>query len=333
MIVTNLSFHILAILSITSLGLNCTNGQKEESKFIQTVNGPISTQELGLALSHEHVMSNFGRPMSEPAAYDQEALMGQVVPYITRLKEMGVASVFDCTTAYFGRRVDILKRVSDSTGVRVITNTGFYGAANDRYVPEMCFQMSAREIADIWIDEWEMGIDDTDIRPGFIKLAFDHGSPSDIDLKLFEAGCLAHKSTGLTLAVHTGDNALAVEAQLDMLAKHSIDFVNWIWVHANKSMDDDLLLRVAREGAWISLDGVKESNVMEYINRLNLFKDEDLLGRVLLSHDGNGFPGGKSIRPFEAILSELIPTLLDDGFKDDEIKLLLQNNPARAFGL
>ncbi len=39
---------------------------------------------------------------------------------------------------------------------------------------------------------------------------------SEIDIKLFEAGVITHKNTGLTLAVHTGDNIAAIELQLQI---------------------------------------------------------------------------------------------------------------------
>jgi predicted metal-dependent phosphotriesterase family hydrolase len=57
-----------------------------------------------------------------------------------------------------------------------------------------------------WLGEWTNGIDKTGIRPGFIKLAVDGGGLSKIDRKLIRAAAQTHLSSGLAIAVHTGEN-------------------------------------------------------------------------------------------------------------------------------
>jgi predicted metal-dependent phosphotriesterase family hydrolase len=145
--------------------------------LIQTINGPLEVDKLKFTYTHEHLMSNFGMDPGDAARYDEPALLNQVIPYLRKIKSLGVNSIFDCTTAYFGRRVDLLKTMSDSTGIQIVTNTGFYGAADDRYVPEFALSATAEEISKVWIEEYEEGIDGTDVRPGFVKLAFDEGMP------------------------------------------------------------------------------------------------------------------------------------------------------------
>ena len=163
----------------------------------------------------------------------------------------------------------MLRKISDATSIQIITNTGFYGAADDRYIPELAYNNSAEYISKIWIDEFKNGIKDSGIKPGFIKLAFDDDKPvSEIDKKLFEAGVLTHLSTGLTMAVHTGKNFKVVAFQKELLDSFNVDLGAWIWTHANKLESDSILIELATEGAWISLDGVKESIIDEYVNRI-----------------------------------------------------------------
>lgn len=302
-----------------------------QERSIITVNGKIDAENLGFVLPHEHVMSNFGAEPKLVGHYDENALMNQVVPYLKKLRSLGVASIFDGTTAYFGRNVALLKRISDKTGMQIITNTGFYGAADDRYVPEFVYTATADKLAEIWISEFEDGIDGTAIRPGFIKLAFDGGTPSEIDLKLFEAGILTHKKTGLTLAAHTGNNPEAVQRQLDLLKKHDISPSAWIWIHANKAENNDLLLKTASLGAWISLDGVAPSNIDVYLEKIALFKTKKLLHRVLVSHDGNSFPSGGEVREYQAIPEILVPRMRELGYSETEIGQLTIENPKNAY--
>ncbi len=326
---------IIAIKLVVAINLAALLSSCQSSKdlnYINTVQGRISVSELGISLTHEHIMSNYGREINETPNYDNIKLFNQVIPYLKNLRSKGVISIFDCTTEYFGRRVDLLKMISDSTDIQIITNTGYYGAADDRYIPAFAYGASAKSISEIWIDEFENGIKGTDIKPGFIKLAFDDGKPpSDIDKKLLEAGILTHLSTGLTLAVHTGKNMEALDLQMQLLRDNDIHPSAWIWTHANKVKDDIVLFDLAAKGAWISLDGVNESNIHEYIKKLNLFKHKNLLHKILLSHDGNGFPSGDPIRGFEAIFDRLIPKMLTNGFTEDDIHQILVRNPKEAF--
>lgn len=296
-----------------------------------TVSGTRIMDWEGVILSHEHVMSNFGAKLGDRDTYDEAALFAQVIPYLRNLKSLGVSAIYDCTTEFFGRRPDLLKYISDSTGIQIITNTGYYGAADDRFIPQSVRAATVEKISKEWIDEFTHGIGHTGIKPGFIKLGFDAGSPSDLDIKLFKAGVLAHRETGLSLAVHIGENKEAVKAQLQMLQVYQVSPEAWVWVHANKYADDDFLMEVARQGGWISLDGVNENNIDEYLKRLEKFKSAKLLHKVLLSHDGNGFPAGGAIRPFEAIPRAMVPAMKEKGFTAGEINQLMVENPKKAF--
>jgi phosphotriesterase-related protein len=304
-----------------------------KSVMVYTVNGKINAGELGFALTHEHLFSNFGRDPADASRYDEQALYRQVIPYLKRMKALGVSSIFDCTTAYFGRRVDILKTIADSTGLHIITNTGFYGAANDRYVPDFVQKSTAAQIATLWIEEYKSGIEGSGIKPGFIKLAFDAGTPSETDIKLFTAGIIAHKETRLTMAVHTGDNPEAVTTQLRLLKQHEVNPAALIIVHAQSIKNYDILFSAAKQGALISLDGVNAANVREYIEKLKQFRIQKLLHKVLLSHDGDLFTEDGSMRELSAIMENLVPALKADGFTDKEIRQLMVINPGKAFGI
>jgi phosphotriesterase-related protein len=303
------------------------------TRFIHTVSGAIAVAEIKVALSHEHIMSNFGKDISEASIYDEAALMQQVVPYLQKVKALGVDTIFDYTTAYFGRRVDLLEKIAAATELNIVTNTGFYGAAEDRYIPAFAYQASAESIASIWINEFKQGIDNTKIKPGFIKLGFDNGEPSAIDQKLFIAGLITHKETGLTVAVHTGDNLKAMEWQLQMLDEYNISPDAWIWAHANRLEDTEQLISVAKKGAWVSLDGVNIDNVPSYIAQLKIFRAHNVLHKVLLSHDGNAYPMGGEIRPALALHQHLIPAMLKNDFTAAEIHQLLVDNPRNAYGI
>lgn len=330
------SFYVFILVGLTG----CTQ-HKPESSYIYSVNGKIPVDQLGFSLTHEHVVSIFGADISYDPKYDQNEVFAQALPYLEKIKSLGVNTIFDCTAAYFGRDVKTLKILADSSGMQFITNTGIYGSGNDRYVPNYAYVESPQQLAERWIAEFENGIDGTEIRPGFVKVAYDKGEPSDIDLKLFEAAAITHKETGLTLVTHTGDNPRAVAESLAILAKYNIHPSAWVWTHAHSVDNPDTLLTVARLGGWISLDGVrlrknrKDSlvNVEKHLVFLEAFKKENMLHKVLLSHDGNTYPNGGLIRPYEEIMLYLIPEMKKTGFTQAEIDLLMIKNPQKAFAI
>ncbi len=195
--------------------------------------------------------------------------------------------------------------------------------------------MTASEIAAEWISEFNNGIDGTSVRPGFIKLAVNAGELRPVDRKLLEAAALTHLATSLVIAIHTRDNVAAAEAQLDILHDHGVAPSAWIWTHAQHAAASDSLIAAARRGAWISLDGLKTEPAQNetLIAHLLALREAGLLKRVLLSHDGNGFPSGGPIRPFDTLATSVLPQLRALGFSETEIRQLTVANPADAFTL
>ena len=300
-----------------------------------TVSGPIAADVLGFTLTHEHIMSNFGADPRRIGSYDEAALWVQVVPYLQMLRDQGVDTVVDCTTAYFGRNVELLHEFAKDSGLQLVTNTGWYGASKGRYIPERAFTLTAEEIAAEWIAEFEDGIDGTTVRPGFIKLAVNAGELRPIDRKLLQAAALTHLATGLVIAVHTRDNETAAKEQLVLLEQAGVSPSAWIWTHAQHLPSGAPLVAAAQRGAWISLDGVKAEPAQNetLLSHLLDLREAGLLDRVLLSHDGNGFPSGGAIRPFEALPTAFLPYLREQGFSENEIKQLTITNPREAFTL
>jgi predicted metal-dependent phosphotriesterase family hydrolase len=301
---------------------------------IVTVTGPRASDEMGLMLPHEHVMSTFGADAAERAEYDVPALMDAVVPYLEHVRSLGATTLVDCTAAYFGRAPELLREISQRSGMLILTNTGYYGAADDRYVPAHAFEEKAETIAGRWQREWSEGIGNTGIRPGFIKTGVDAGPLSEIDRKLIRAAAVLHRETGLTIAAHTGNNRAAVEEQLGVLNEEGVGPDAWIWVHAHQVPGVEDLLKAADRGAWIELDGLTPDTLDHHLELASGLRARGHLSRVLLSHDGNSFrTGGAPPRPYEALLTHFIPMLREAGWDDGEIDQVTSSNPARAFSV
>lgn len=313
--------------------LSTDGATAEPTPVIMTVTGPVAAAEVGPALTHEHVMSIFGAPAGAPG-YDVAALRAAVLPALRQLHADGVAVVFDCTAENFGRDPSILRDLSHESGVRLVTNTGWYGAAGGRYLPASAHTLDVGAIAALWIAEARDGIAGTGIRPGFIKLGVNEGELAPVDRKLLAAAARTHLATGLTIAIHTGANLTAAAEQGALLRAEGVASDAWIWTHAHQSTSPAALLAAAQAGTWISLDNWTPESAARHLELLRVLKSAGLLHRVLLSHDGNLFPaGGRPPRPMRFLFTEVRARLRAAGFTDAEWTLLTETNPAAAFAL
>ena len=126
---------------------------------VMTVRGPISPSEFGRVLAHEHVMVDFvGADKTGPHRWDADEVRSLLLPLLREVKERGFDSFVDCTPAYIGRDVELLRRCSEEADLHILTTTGWYKAP---YLPARAFTQSVDEIADEWTREVEGGIGGT----------------------------------------------------------------------------------------------------------------------------------------------------------------------------
>lgn len=311
-----------------------------------TVNGLIPSSEMGTTLVHEHVLVDWiGADSTGYHRWNRPEVVEMVLPYFVEARDLGAETIIDQTPAYLGRDPLVLEELSQLSGVRVITNTGYYGAVDNTYMPAHAHEESAQEIAARWIDEFENGIDGTELRPGFMKISVKEEEPlTEFHQKIVTAAAISHSATGMTISSHTVGDLPALE-QIELLQEKGLSPSSWIWTHAQTgSLEANI--EAARKGAWISLDGVDydpaqsadaTGSIEWYTDRLTELKEEDLLCRVLISHDAGwydaGEPGGGSFRSYTDIFDYLIPRLLSNGFSNEDIEQLMVRNPQKAFQL
>jgi len=303
---------------------------------LMTVSGPIEASAAGMALSHEHVLVDFiGADKAGPGRYDSNKVFEAVRPHLARAYELGARLFVECTPEFLGRDPRLLQRLSEATGLRILGNTGLYGARNGKFLPPYATRETAEQLAARWIAEARDGIDGTGIRPGFVKCGVNTNAElSVMDRKLIEAAALTHRETGLTIAVHTG--AGPGLAQIGILKAHGVAPDAWIWVHAQSARDADILA-AAKHGAWISFDDLRPETMKRHLELCRLLRDQKQLDRVLISHDAGWYdpaqPDGGSFRSFDLLFKQFIPALKEAGFTETEIHQLVTDNPARAFSV
>jgi predicted metal-dependent phosphotriesterase family hydrolase len=309
--------------------------------MVQTVLGPVPADELGFTLPHEHVLCDFiGAEETGAHRWTVDEVVKTMTPYLRQARERGVRSFVDCTPAYIGRDVRILRRLAELTGLHILTNTGYYGAAGDKYLPKSAFTSSADQLADIWVGEWERGIEGTGVKPGFLKIGVDPAASdppklSAVDEKIVRAAARASKRSGLTVGCHTGQGAAALE-EIRIFEEERVDPTRLIFIHADSEPDQAKHFEVARRGAWVEYDAIGSRPIEQHVQLVTamLAKYPD---RLLLSMDSGwywaGEPGGGKIRGYNALTDRFLPALRTAGASESIIKKLTVENPSKAFAV
>ncbi len=319
-----------------------TSQNLKQEKLI-TVTGKIPVEEMGVSLIHEHILVDFvGADSTGYHRWEKAKVIERVLPFLMEAKQKGVNTFFECTPAYLGRDPLLLKELSEKSGISIVTNTGYYGVRDNKYVPKHAFDQAPEDIANVWIDEFENGIEGSGIFPGFIKIAVENlDTLSQMHTKIVKAAAITHKATGLTIVSHTGTDGPAF-AQLEVLKNEGVSPEAFVWTHAQRGTFEGYM-KAANQGAWVSLDNVNKSNLDKpggvdwFVEILTKLKKENVLHKILISHDAGWYdPGqknGGNFRSYIDIFEYLIPALKKNGFSQEDIDLLLIKNPQAAYAV
>ncbi len=331
-------WHFLILLA--------TNIPSDAIAQVISVSGPIEPEQMGLVLIHEHIMVDWiGADSTGYHRWDRDEIVERALPFLKEVKQNGASTFLDCTPAYLGRDPYVLKDLADRTGMHILTNTGYYGAVDNKFIPEKLMNATAEDMASHWIEEFEQGIDGSGIRPGFIKISVENEQNlSRIHKNLIRAAGLTHLKTGMAIVSHTGGDSPAM-AQISVLKEMGVSPRAFVWTHAqNGTMAG--YLEAAKQGAWISLDNINGGNSTEpegtgnidwFVKTLLELKDHGLLEHILISHDAGwynvGEKNGGNYRGYTDLFTKLIPQLERNGFTQKDIDMLLRENPKRAYAI
>jgi predicted metal-dependent phosphotriesterase family hydrolase len=309
-------------------------------KVIQTVLGPIPAAAFGFALPHEHVLCDFiGAEKTGRARWNVDEVVAAILPNLVQLKSRGVSGFVDCTPAYIGRDPRVLQKLARQTGIHILTNTGYYGGMNDRFVPKHAHEESVAQLAARWIGEWKNGIEDTGVKPGFVKIGVDEipetaAQLSAIDAKLVRAAAQTSRETGLSVTCHTGGGPSGYAAARLFLEERG-DPARLVVAHSD-GHGYEYNRKIAALGSWVSFDGIGYRTPEEHL-KIVLPMVEKHADRVLLSMDKGwwwvGEPKGGNIQNYNYLSDTWLPTLRNAGVSEALIHRLTVDNPARAFEL
>ena len=100
--------------------------------MINTVLGPISEDELGVTLMHEHIVVNIVGADSSEKPYAIDDVVEYVLPYLMEAKEKKLQTIVEATPLGLGRDLDSLVECSKKSRLNIITCTGAWDGMDVR---------------------------------------------------------------------------------------------------------------------------------------------------------------------------------------------------------
>ncbi|WP_226582633.1 phosphotriesterase [Halobacillus litoralis] len=324
-------------------------------EYVETVQGPVRADSLGKTLIHEHFF--FGYPGFQGdltlGGFDFEEKKQRGIEVAKLIQEQGVDTVVDPTPNECGRHVELLKAVSEATGLTIICATGYY-YEGEGATPYFKFRQqlgtAEEEIYQLFMEEITNGIEGSGIKPGIIKLASSKGVITDYEQMFFRAAVKAQKETGIVLLTHTQEGTMGPE-QAKMLIEEGADPKKMVIGHMCGTTDLTQHLHVLKQGAYLAMDRWGLQGIVgaptdeERLTVLSALLSSGYEDQLFLSHDTvNVWWGRDPVMPEpllellqhwrpDHLFRHILPDLMERGIMTDtQMNQIFQSNAAQLFG-
>jgi phosphotriesterase-related protein len=340
-----------------------------------TVNGPVDKEALGITLPHEHLFVDLSFTFKEPVdpalreygskdvspvdlhllKYDLGAIRSNLVldnrdlaekelGYFTRA---GGGAIVEQSSFGAGRRETEIQEISRRTGLHLVVAGGFYVRES---LPEAIVRADEEDLALRMIQEMQVGIGRSGIRPGIIGEIGISARIGEWDRKVLKAAARAQKETGRAISVHIqavptlkefSGELNGLEA-LGILEKAKADLSRVIVCHTDARIDLSYLTNIISRGSYAELDhfgkdfyftesGFLMDRDMDRVLAVRQLVEDGRAERVLISQDVclrtdlvayGGFGYGH-------ILEHIVPMMKRSGIGAEAIHTIMVENPKR----
>ncbi|UJW86341.1 phosphotriesterase family protein [Devosia sp. SL43] len=301
-------------------------------KQLFTTLGPMTKDQLGMILPHEHVFVDLRTP-DQPgyAEADAGAVVALMAPQIEAIKAQGITALVECSTGGVGLRVDLDLAVSKATNFPIVVPTGNY---REPWIPEWVSKASEAELEAAMLRDLNDGVGDTGVRAAWIKISAGDDGITPIEARILRAAARAGKATGAVIGSHTIKGRVVMD-QLDIIEAEGYTASRFISIHTQAEPDFEMHKVVAGRGAWVEYDNLGWVPDEESVPRILRALEAGLGGQLLLSHDMGWFdpalPGGGVPKPYTHLVESVLPKLRAAGVDEATIVRLTHDNPFAAF--
>lgn len=304
---------------------------------VETVLGPVDASQLGIVLSHEHVLVSMGDDIHHyPWRFDWEATRANAIHELKEAKAFGVDTLIDLTTPDLGRDVEFVREVARESGMNVVAATGIW-----RDVPRSFWARDLDEIADIFVREIEVGIGTTDIKAGAIKVANDMGGVTPEGERILRGAARALKRTGCPISTHHWAPEQVGTRQVEIFLEEGAPMDRICIGHSADTTDLDYLESLLQQGVYLSMDRYPGGNGRpEWRDRNATVKaliDRGWVHRLMLGHDhapgaivkGTPAPAKLETTRYLFVSTVAVPALMEAGVSKKDIDTMLREVPRR----
>ena len=313
---------------------------------VETTGGAVDVDELGLTLIHEHFRTTDEAARFQfPHLYDEQADWEAAIADANAVKGHGVRTVVEPSAMFLQRDAAFSKRVADESGLNVVLATGVY---TYDHLPQVLLNRDEDGVAAIFVYEIENGIQNTGIKPAFIKCAADAPGVTPNVEKVHRAAARASRQTGKPIMAHSHPASGTGLEQMRIFAEEGVDPALVQVAHTGDTDDLDYIEKLLETGCWIGMDryGLDIFLPTEKRNATVLaLLERGYADRMFLSQDfcstidwfprevqeylkANEVPDWSMTFLFE----QVIPALKEGGMSDDHLNQMMVENPKRWLG-
>jgi len=312
---------------------------------VETVQGAVDADELGLVLAHEHVRFRDEAVAVEwPERYDEQLELDAALVAVNAAKAHGVQTIVDPTAMFGGRDVRFMKRIADETGVRIVACTGIYSYD---YLPHYFENRDVDVMADHFVEDIERGVQGTQIKAAFLKCAADAAGVTEHVEKIHRAVARESVQTGASIMAHSMPAVGTGPRQVEIFKEEGVDMARVQIAHCGDSEDLDYIEGLIDSGVYVGLDRYGLEMYLP-IDKRNATAAELLrrghAERLMISQDfcasidwfppeaAEVFESSGAIRNWSMTLvfEEVVPELRELGVMDDDtFRTIFTENPRR----
>ena len=309
---------------------------------INSVTGPITADELGFTLMHEHVSVCASGLLDSYPDLLGENQEERAIAALKRARDQGINTMVDATTFDLGRKPQLLRTVSEGSGVNLINVTGWW-----LDVPRFLHGVGPNQMAREFVRDITEGFRGTDIKAGMLKCAADFEGVTPMLEVMARAVARAHLETGVPIMVHSYPTGHVARRQIQIFQEEGVDLTRVKIDHSNDTTDTEYLKWILDQGCFLGLDRYPGRLVSPHMRTVTLKKliDEGYGDRLCPSHDciclhihkenpDGSIPDEHEFQrhnpeQYLYIHRFVIPDLKEMGTTDAEIQTLFVDNPRR----
>ncbi|MBM3945530.1 MAG: hypothetical protein FJ317_08615 [SAR202 cluster bacterium] len=246
---------------------------------VQTVLGPIEPDQLGITLTHEHLLIDLGCYFKTPEEASERAWinapltmdkLGKAAPRwsytlhnqqlldekvaieeVMRFKLEGGGSLVEATSIGIARDPLAWARISRATGLNVIMGASHYVPVS---YPAGIDKRSEDEITAYIVRDVTVGVGDTGVRSGIIGEVGNFWPSDKTQDKVLRASARAQKETGAPILIHPGFAMESPPHILNVLSEAGADLSRVIMGHLDIFADRAWFKDLASSGCYMEFD-------------------------------------------------------------------------------